>query len=253
MIAHSRMAGGMVLWVVLLSVAGCGGRESSLLLERKTRGPIAEDITLPNRSLLVLQPATQTSTKDGVEVTLTHATLSWLQAFFSNKQVFGAYAGMSPYFMEQIVFYVKIANHSGKKVFIRPSDFAMIDDLGNQYQVLQTDYTTALAESKAPVSTVTRGVIDEARPGYFGVGLPMGKVFAKSQQRFALLAKSSLVQGFLHDGITYDGLIAFWNPPRNAKHLTCLLTNVKTDFNAEDLPQASLEFAFEMDVRQPSK
>lgn len=253
MTVRVRMAMGVLPWVVFLSMTGCGSRQSSLLLERKTRGPIAQDISLPNHSLLVVEPVTQTKTNDGVEVTLTHAPLSWLQAFFSNKPVFGEYAGMNPYFVEQLVFYVKIANHSGKKLFIRPSDFAMIDDLGNQYQVLQTDYTTALAESKAPVSTVTRGVIEDARPGYFGVGLPMGKVFAKSQRRFALLAKSSLVQGYLHDGITYDGLIAFWNPPRTATHLTCLLTNVKTDFNAEDLPQASLEFAFEMNVSQPSK
>ena len=238
---------------MIVAVIGCGGRQSSLLLERKTRGLIGEETGLPNRSAVILEPVTQTKAKDGVEVTITHATASWLQQFFSNQQVFGEYAGMNPYFTEQLVFYVKIVNHGGKKLFIRPSDFAMIDNLGNQYPVLQTDYTTALAEAKAPVSTVTRGVLDEARPGYFGVGLPVGKVFAKSQRRFALLAKSSLVQGYLHDGIAYDGLIAFWNPPRATKHLTCLLANVKTDFTADDLPQASLEFAFEINVSQPSK
>ena len=248
-----RFAAIMILACMVVAVIGCGGRKSSLLLERKTRGPIAEDIGFPNHSLLTLEPATQTKTQDGVEVTLTHATLSWLQGFFSNKHVFGEYAGMNPYFVEQVVFYVKITNHSGKKLFIRPSDFVLIDDLGDQYQVLQTDYTTALAEAKAPVSTATRGVIEEARPGYFGVGLPLRTIIGKSQQQFALLAKSTLVQGYLHDGVTYDGLIAFWNPHRNAKQLTLLLTNIKTDFNTEDLPQTSLEFSFSVNVNHPSK
>ncbi len=68
---------------------------------------------------------------------------------------------------------------------------------------------------------------------------------AKPQRRYALLAMASLQSGMIHDGVTYDGLIAFWTPSQEAKKLTLLLTNIKTDFNANDWPQISLEVPFD--------
>ncbi len=235
--------------VMLVAAMGCGAqRESSLLLERQARGPLAEERVGSRFIAPLLTPATQTKTNAGIEVTATYGSHEFLQAFFSNQQVFGSYAGMNPYFPEQLVFYVKIVNTSAKKIRLDPMDFALLDDRGRQYRVLNLDYTTALAESKAPVSTVTRGVIDEAKPGYFGVGVPVGKLFAKSQRRFALLNMSTLQGGFLQPGVIYDGLVAFWSPHSDASRLKLALINLKTDYTAQDLPQTALDFVFDFAI-----
>lgn len=238
------VCGGIVAAVVV--VAGCGSHKSSLLLERQARGPLAEEQAIAKADHWTLDPATQTKTEQGVEVTLAYASPEFLNQFFARKDVFGGYAGLDPYFTEQMVFYVKIANRSGKKIKIDPAEFVMLDDKGNQYQCIGPDYANALADSKQPVGVLTRGVIDDARPGYFGVGVPVGKLMGKPQRRFALLAMSTLQGGYLHDGVVYDGLVSFWSPNRFAQKVKLVMPNVKTDFGADDLPKSVIELTFEM-------
>ncbi|MBI3324121.1 MAG: hypothetical protein HYZ92_02465 [Candidatus Omnitrophica bacterium] len=225
-------------------MSGCGNRKSALLLERQARGPVIEESEIASQLQWALEPVTQTNAQDNVDVSVTYASAQFLQEFFNNKQIFGAYAGLNPFFSEELVFYVKFNNHSGKKIEFNPDEFMIVDDRGNQYQSISSDYTNALAEAKAPMATLTRGVLDEARPGYFGVGLPVGKILAKSQRRFALLKMASLQRGVLHDGVVYDGLVVFWSPHRGAKELKLLVTDIKTDFKADDKAQKALEFAF---------
>jgi hypothetical protein len=242
-------------WLVVscLVIAGCGSRKSSLLLERQARGPMVEEQAVAQRALWSLDPATQTKAQGGIDVTVTYTTQQYLSEFFRNKEIFGQYAGLNPYFPEQVVFYVKLANNSNKKIHIEPEQFVVIDDKGNQYHTLSPDYNTALAEAKAPVGTLTRGVLEEARPGYFGIGVPVGKIIGKPQQRFALLKMSSLQAGYLHPGVVYDGLIAFWSPHQATQKVKLLLTNIKTDFNANEWPQQMLEFAFEFTASQQQR
>ena len=229
---------------LLLTVLGCG-RKSSLLLQRQARGPIAEEQEVAQRMQWALEPSAQTKTEENVEVSVTQTTMDYLNEFFRKKPLFGAHAGLNPFFPEQLVFYVKIANHSGEKLRLDPDRFVLLDDRGNQYHSLGADYSTALAESRAPVGTMTRGVIEDARPGYFGVGLPVGKILGKSQQRYALMQMSALQPGYLYDGVVYDGLISFWSPHTGAKRVTLLLDGIKTKFDPKDLAGQSLEFAFE--------
>ena len=239
--------------VLVLGVAcvgtGCS-RKSSLLLERQARGPMAEESAIARTEHWALDPVQQTKTLQGVEISVTYATREYLREFFSNRQVFGPYAGMNPFFGEQFVFYVKITNQSGKKIRIDPVSFVLLDDKSNQYQTIGADYGNALAESKTPVATLTRGVLEDARPGYFGVGLPVGKIIGKPQQRFALTKMSSLQGGYLYNGVVYDGLIAYWSPHREAKKLTLLLSDVKLDFGPDDFAKASLDFPFEFTATQ---
>ncbi len=238
----TRMMG--VLAAMLL-LAGCGGRTSALLLERRARGMLAEYPSVSLGRNWKLEPATQTQEQGQVEVTATFASAQFLQEFFSNKDIFGAYAGKTPFFPENIVFYVKIANKSQKRIKIDPTEFTLLDDRGNQYSILNVDYVSALEEAHAPVSTVTRGVLSEARPGYFGIGVPVGKLFGgKSQTRFALIKLSSLQSGYLYPGVTHDGLLSFWSPSSNAANMRLILSNVKTDFDTHDLPKASYDFPF---------
>jgi len=237
---------------VLIVVAGCGGRKSSLLLERNARGPIDEALLVAHRLEWHLEPVRQTETKQGVEVTVNHASREYLDNFFKNKNLFGAYAGRNPYYLENLVFYLQIANRSQEKVFVDPGAFVIVDDRGNQYTIVGMDYVTALAEARAPFATATRGVIEEARPGYFGLSLPVGKIVsAKPQGQFALLKQSSLQAGYYHPGVIHDGLIAFWNPSVNATTVRLRIADIKTDFSADNLPQTSLDFEFDFTATRP--
>lgn len=237
---------------VLLAVVGCGGRKSSLLLQRQARGPIADEPSVAQRVQWVLEPATKTTSQEGVEVSVTHATMGYLNQLFRNKQLFGPYTGLNPFFPEQLVFYVKIANRSGQRLWIDTDRFVLLDDRGNQYHSLNTDYSTALAEARAPVGTMTRGVIEDARPGYFGIGVPVGKLVGKSQQRYALMQMSSLQSGYLYDGVVYDGLVSFWSPHTAAKRIRFILNDLKTKFDANDQAGKLLEFMFEFAATPPA-
>ncbi len=242
----------IVCGLALLMLSGCSimpNRRSSLLLERYARGQLSEAHLAGGRGNWMLDPATQTQQQQGVEVTVTHASAAYLKQLFSDAKIFGEFAGQDPYFPENLIFYVKIANNSQKKVRLFPGDFVIVDDRGNQYSPLNVDYVTAFAEYKAPVATFTRGILEEARPGYFGLSLPVGKIVAqKPQGRFALIQQSSVQSGVMHPGVVHDGLIAFWNPNSLAKKVRLLVTNVKTDFDAEELPKTSLEFAFDFAI-----
>ena len=232
--------------------AGCSNRKSSLLLERQARGALVQEQGVATGVGWLLEPAKQTKSQGEVEITAEYAPPSFLQDFFKNRKVFEEFAGLNPYFNEHFVLYVRIANASDKKIRINPMDFVLVDNRGNQYGWLHADYITAMAESKAPVGRMTRGVIEDARPGYFGIGVPVGRIFPKSQQRFALLQLSQLKEGYLHPGTVYDGLIAFWSPHQEATSLTLILGNIKTDFDANDWPKTSLDFVFEMKATHPN-
>ncbi len=244
------MNGRMRWWLIgmagLVYVAGCSGRKSSLLLERQARGSIKDASSVAKAAAWHLTPESQTKTDGNVEVTVRFASAQYLKDLFSNKALFGSYAGKNPFYPEHLVFYVKITNRAQQKIRLSPGEFTLIDDHGNQYSTIGTDYVTAFGESRQPIATSTRGLLEGASPGYFGISLPIGKLVAqKPQGQFALLQQSAMQSGYLYPGVVYDGLLAFWNPPAGQRTLRLLITNVKTDFDANDLPRVSLEFPFE--------
>ncbi|MBI3009554.1 MAG: hypothetical protein HYY57_01025 [Candidatus Omnitrophica bacterium] len=246
----------MLGWILagVLAVGGCSARLSSLLLERQARGPIMEEPAVGQALSWTLDPSPQTQIQTDIEITVNHATQGYLNDLFSNKAIFGSFAGRSPYYPEHLVFYIKIANRSKEKIRIIPTDFMLIDDRGNQYSSIGIDYVTAFSEYRKPVSTITRGMLENASPGYFGFSFPVGKVFAnKPQGQFALLLQSSLQPGYLHPGVIHDGLIAFWNPVAQSRKLRFLVTNIKTAFNANDEPTQTLEFSFDFDANPATK
>ena len=240
------MRAAVVVMVGMLVLSGCSGKKSSLLLERNARGPIQHALSVGQKLDWRLEPTQQMLSKSGVDVTVTVATKTFLKDFFANRLYFGSYAGKNPSFPEHLVFYVTIANRSDERVEIDPSKFVLVDDLGDQYATLSIDYITALAEYHAPVSTTTRGILSEARPGYMGIGVPVGNFMAsKPQGRLAQIKQGSLSSGVLHQGVVHDGLVSFWSPASGAKKLKLVIGKVKTDFNANDEPQSPLEFPFE--------
>ena len=238
--------------LVLVVVSGCGGQRSSLLLERFARGPLEDAQTVARAIDWTLTPVVQTKTQEEVEVTVNHASREYLNNFFDNTNLFGPFAGRNPYYPEHLVFYVNLANRGLHKIQIEPDEFRLVDDRGNQLATIGVDYVTAFAEYRAPVATGTRSVVEGARPGYFGISLPLGNwVARKPQWRFALLKQSALQRGDLYPGVVHDGLIAFWNPSHEATKLSLLITNIKAGFDAKDEPKSSLEFVFEFDATHP--
>ena len=232
--------------VGMLCVVGCSSRKSSLLLERQARGLMDEEPRVAKAAAWRLEPVLQTQAKGNVEILVNHASRDYLRNFFGNKALFQAYAGPSPFFPENLVFYLKISNRSDVKIRINPAEFTLIDDRGNQYASVGVDYVTAFAEYRQPVGTTTRDVLSGANPGYFGFSVPVGKYLAKKPQgQFAQLQQSSLQPGYLYPGVIYDGLIAFWNPSTNATKLKLLLANIKTSFDANDLPTGTADFSFD--------
>ena len=237
----------LVCAVAALLVAGCGShRRSSLLLERYSRGSLERTPLSGQRVNWRLEPVMQRAEQHKVAVDATYASPEFLENFFLNHKLFGEFAGHNPYFPEHLVFYVTIRNNSQERIRISPSEFVLVDGAGSQYSALNVDYVTAFAEYRAPVATVTRGLLEEASPGYFGLSVPVGRVVAaKPQGRFALIQQSSLQTGYLYPGVVHDGLIAFWNPAPDTASVRLLLPGIKTDFDANDWPQTSLDFSFD--------
>ena len=58
----------LVCLTTLILLTGCGGRTSSLLLERRSRGLIADDVMVGRAVAWQLEPVMQTQTQKGIEV-----------------------------------------------------------------------------------------------------------------------------------------------------------------------------------------
>jgi len=233
---------------LMLAIGGCSGRKSSLLLGRFARGSLVDARSVAQPLTPRLIPSSQTDVQNDIEVTVTHAPREYQDDLFRNEAIFGKFAGKNPYYPQQLVFYVRIANRSSTEAFVDVTQFKLIDDRGNQLETIGHDYIEAFTKYSTPISSTTRGIVEGASPGFYGISLPIGKAFRKSQWRYALLQQSALQQGFLYADVIHDGLIAFWTPSNLARTLTLRMSNIRTDFDAKGEPVTSLDFVFEFDL-----
>lgn len=242
----------LMLLLVVLAAAGCA-RRASVLMERSAKGPVAAERELAQQSNVELLPNSQTVEHEGIELTVSFASHDYLKTYFQNRDMFGGDAGMNPYFPDNLVLYMRIANRSARKIKMDPNDCVLLDDLNNQYQYLPLDTITTLAESRTPIASFTRGTLREARPGYFGVSVPVGAPLAgmvgNPQQRYALLKQVNINPGLLYPGVVYDGFVAFWTPHRSAVTLRAVWP-IKTDLNANDEPQTVVDFELPFTVQR---
>ena len=250
---HHRLRALLLCVLVVVAAAGCARRRMSVLMERSAKGPVAVEAELAQQMKMELTPPSQTVEHEGVEVTASFASPEYLHTYFQNRTLFGSDAGLNPYFPENLVLYVRIANNSTQRIKIDPNDCVILDDLHNQYQYLPLDTLTAIAEYRAPIASFTRSTLREARPGYFGVSVPAGSVMAgfvgNPQQRVALLKQVNINPGYLYPGVVYDGFIVFWTPHRSASTLR-MVWPVKTDVNANDEPQRVVEFNLPFSIKR---
>ncbi len=242
--------GALVFFLVFFSLttASCGGR--LVMLERpkgqiELRRPEGPPVTL------FLDPVTSSTSKAGVDVTIRYAAPEDLDKFFENKEVFGNLAGKSPYPPGTLIFYVKIANHSGKKIRVNPDDFVMIDNINIQYAELSPDNISAIYEAKANLWSFAKTTGDLA-PGPYGVPLKVaGSLGAGTggRKQHYLIKQVRLGAGYVHPGIAYDGYVAFPRPHPNATSVRVIVGGLKSDFNPADEPTSSIDFEFPLTLK----
>ena len=199
-------------------------------------------------------PPTASLSKDGIDVTVRYASPENLEEFFENEKIFGKLAGKNPYPPDTLVFYVKVANHSGKKIMVLPEHFVLIDNLNIQYSELSADNLSAIYDSKANMWAFAKATGDLA-PGPYGAPLKVaGALGAGGSRKLHYLIKQvRLSAGYVYPGIAYDGYVAFPRPHPDSSSLRLLINNLKTDFNAADVPANAIHFEFPLTVEKIEK
>lgn len=226
----------------LLLAGGCGPR---LLMLERPKGEIG--LRQPEGLPLAVKidPVSAASSKAAIDVTIRYASPEELDKFFERKEVFGNLASKNPYPPHTLVFYVKLSNHSGKKIKVNPGDFLMIDNLNIQYAELSPDDISAIYESKASLWSFAKTTGDLA-PGPYGIPLKVAGVAGSGGARklHYLIKQVRLAAGMVFPGVAYDGYVAFPRPHPNATSVRLIIGSLKTDFDPADVPTASSDFEF---------
>lgn len=220
------------------------------MIERP-KGEIELRQPVVSRVAMVIDPATASLSKSGIDVTIRYASPEDLDRFFENREVFGALASKNPYPPDTLVFYIKLFNHSGRKIKVNPDDFVLMDNLNIQYAELSPDNISALYEAKANVWSYVKTTGDLA-PGPYGVPLQMaaGALGSAGGRKLHYLIKQvRLAGGYVHPGISYDGYVAFPRPHPKASLIRFLVANLKTDFDPADYATAVVDFEFPLNIK----
>jgi hypothetical protein len=234
------------------AVSGCRGGFSNAI--ERPKGEIEMRRPEALTAELVVEPATNSLSKTGIDVTVRYASPDELEKFFEKEEVFGKLAGKNPYPDETLVFYVKVANHSGKKIKVNPEYFVLIDNINIQYSELSPDNISALFEENSSIWAFARTTGDLA-PGPYGMPLKVAGTFGGGGARkmHYLIKQVRLGVGYIHPGIAYDGYVAFPRIHPNASSFRLIVSGIKTDFNAADEPTSSIDFEFPLTVKTVTK
>ena len=227
-------------------VIGCAGQTPP---PRSLKGQLEYEQAKPLRVVIKTNPPFAVMEKEGVEITIRYASENELNRFFSNKVIFGKYAGDNPYPEKTLVFYVKIVNKSGHRIKVSPEGFVMIDDLSIQYVHLSPDDVSAMYGSGGDIWTFAKTTGDLA-PGYYGAPLKMAGSLVEGSARRAnyLIRQARLTGGYVYDKVTYDGYVAFPRPHPNAKTLRVILGNFKMALDPDDRASDAADFEFDFAI-----
>lgn len=231
-----------------LALSGCRGGYATT---ERPKGQIELRTAAVVKLPVKVDPPTSSLSQHGVDVTVRYANPGELEKFFENKEVFGNLAGKNPYPAETLVFFVKIANYSDKKIRVNPDDFVLIDNLNIQYSELSPDNISSLYESRANAWSFAKTTGDLA-PGPYGAPLKVaGAIGGSSGRKMHYMIKQvRLAGGYVFPGIAYDGYVAFPRPHPSAVSFRLLIHNLKTDFDPADLPKNAVHFEFPFTIEQ---
>ncbi|MBN1587772.1 MAG: hypothetical protein JW937_10155 [Candidatus Omnitrophica bacterium] len=243
---------GISILCVVLTAVGCMAQGKAAHERSRTRGQMdlfGEDAGY--RLTMSLRPDSHVSNQGGIKVTLKHLDGPSLERIFANEKLFGKNAGDNPYPPDVVVFYLTITNNSGGKISVDPRYFVMIDDMSSQYLTMDPDAINGLVEAKSSggayafVKTTA-----SAAGGIYGSGANLAGSLASQGQRkkTVLLRQVQFTGGYVHDGIIYDGLIAFLKAHVEARKVRVVLPGFKSKFNVKDEPGVSYDFDFEFDI-----
>lgn len=230
-------------------VAGCASGQGGLI-ERGTKRQmvLAAKEKRAYKGVIQVETTAATLAKENIEITATYVNEDYLNNFFNNKDLFGDYAGINPYVPEVMVFYVKIINNSGGKIRFEPKEFTALDDLNSQYMYLSPDDIIDIYAARGSLYGFAKTTGDIA-PGIYGAPLRVATLGGgPARKRLFLLNQVVLKGGYLHNGVIYDGYIAFLKPNQAAKTLTLIFPNIKTGFDADDKATKSVDFEFNFSV-----
>lgn len=236
--------------VLMFLLAGAGCRSGMMNIERP-KGQIELRRPESLAPMTRLKPPTASFSKEGIDVTVRYASPEELEKFFENEEVFGKLASKNPYPAETLIFFLRLANHSGQKIRVNPEDFVLIDNLNIQYSELSADSISALYESRTGVWSFAKTTGDLA-PGPYGAPLKVAGVMGagSGRKQHYLIKQVRLASGYVYPGIAYDGYVAFPRPHPNATSVRLMISGIKSDFNAADVPGKVVHFEFPFDIEK---
>lgn len=231
---------------ILLLNTGCG--TSGLYLEQTRKGRLGY-IEGEVKTELRISPKAIEKEKAGIKIRVEHYSHEELDEVFKDRRKFGKLAGGDPFPEETIVFLVRVANNSRSKIKVNPSEFVIVDDLGNQYLYLNPDSIIHIYESKSVVYSFAKST-QELAPGIYGAPADLASTIAggRIRRKFYLLKQIELGGGYVYPTVVYDGYVAFLKPISSANKLKLIFANIKVKFDSDDRAQESLDFEFEFNI-----
>jgi hypothetical protein len=233
--------------LILFFAFGCSTTNVYVETSRKGRLEYAEELS--NKKLNIEPKKIEKNIQD-IKVRVEYIPQDELKNLFKDKKKFGKFAGENPFPKETIVFLVRISNNSLSKIKVTPSEFVVIDDLGNQYLYLNPDHIMAMYKSKSVVYSFTKST-QALASGIYGAPADLASTIAgrKMRKKFYLLKQVELSGGYVYPSVVYDGYISFLKPIKDAKKLKLILAEIKTKFDVNDEALGNLNLEFDFNIK----
>lgn len=243
-----------VVILCCLILTGCASKSELMLRKSKEKrvnlAPTSIKKIKRYSDKLRLKPSSVSVKKDNVKIQLRHLNENKLEEFFSSEKRFGDFAGSNPYFKDILVFYIKIKNSCGNVIKVNPEKFVIVDDLNSQYSYMNPDYIISLYKVRSSMYSFTKTTGNFAPGGLYGAPVDVASSLAgrRLDQKRIQLKTVELAGGYIHDGVTYDGLISFFKPSRKTSKLKLLLPDIKTRFNPKGEALKEINFVIPFDI-----
>lgn len=244
----------LICIIIFINLTGCAiksefmlrqSKEKKLNLDPSSIKPVARYM-----EGLILKPSFVSLSKEGINIYIRYLNRKVLENFFDNEKRFGKLAGPNPYFKDVLVFYIRITNNTGGKIKLDPKNFVLLDDLHNQYSYLNPDYIISLYKARSIVYSITKSTQELTPGGIYGAPVDVATSLTGRglEKKLILLKTVELTGGYVYNGVSYDGLIAFFKPLRDSSKVKLKLPDIKTEFDVNDEALREIEFETSFEI-----